>query len=124
MEKRTAIINTIYTTSITIARFSALVILVQSIRGRKQLHYKKKAHLLKKVILFTSKIIDIFKQKTVWPNHPSSVNHYKVHQCTNTIHVHQVNVTAVSLSSVFQVGSAHGISADSRVKHFRILRGD
>lgn len=124
MEKRTAIINTIYTTSIVSSSIFSIGDTGTINQSSKAIALQKEGASFKKSDTLYFKDYDIFEKKTVWPNHPSSVNHYKVHQCTNTIHVHQVNVTAVSLSSVFQVGSAHGISADSRVKHFRILRGD
>jgi spore germination protein PE len=123
MNNRTAIVNTIYTTAIPNSS-------IFSIGDTNIINQKSKAIALQKEVAnfkqsdnLYFKDYDIFKKKTVWLNKPPLVNHYKVCHGTDTIHVDQINLTALSLSSVFQVGSALNISADSRLKHFRILQG-
>ncbi|RDW18240.1 hypothetical protein CWR48_11690 [Oceanobacillus arenosus] len=124
MKKRTAIVNTIYTTSIANSSIFSIGDTHTINQKSKAIALQKEGEKFKQTDNLYFKDYDIFKQKAVWLNSPSVVNQYKVCNHANTIHVHQVNVTAVSLSSVFQVGNADEISADSRLKHFRILQED
>ncbi|RDW19926.1 spore germination protein GerPE [Oceanobacillus chungangensis] len=124
MEKRTSVVNTIYTTSIASSSIFNIGDSVTINQKSKAIALQKQSEYLSKSDNLYFKDYDIFKRKTVWPNIPTIINHYKVHHRTDAICVHQVNLTALSLSSVFQVGSAKDIAADSRVKHFRILQED
>lgn len=62
----------------------------------------------------------IFSRQAVWT--PRTVfinkrtfNHY------NSINVNRVSVTGVSQSAIFQIGSLTKVTADSRIKHERLL---
>ncbi|GGB39598.1 hypothetical protein GCM10011409_16390 [Lentibacillus populi] len=64
---------------------------------------------------------DLFTRPAKWLNKSSNVKQ-RIYHHEPSIHVQQAQFIGVDTSSIFQIGSIHKLSAEARIKHFRILR--
>ncbi|WP_197046583.1 spore germination protein GerPE [Oceanobacillus salinisoli] len=62
----------------------------------------------------------IFQREANWPDSQPNVIKRTVHH-NPYIHVNNASIIAASASSIIHVGNLNYLSAESRIKHFRIL---
>lgn len=124
MEKRTACVNQIKGSSISYSSVMAI--------GDTEIAQPKSSTIAvqKETPVFTRRDDVPFNNYSVftmpapaWPLKTVSI-HQQVHHHQSTIQVGNTRFTGADTSSILQVGSISKLSAESRIKHFRILESE
>lgn len=121
MQKRTANVNSIYTTSIVFSSIFNIGDTTLLDQHSKAIAVQKEAAVFTEADKLSFQDYSLFKQKANVPPRKHAV-HLNAFHHSKTINVQNVSIIGVSQSSVFQVGSINNISSEARIKHFRKLK--
>lgn len=121
MQKRTANVNSIYTTSIAFSSIFNIGDTSSLDQHSRAIAVQKEGAIFTKEDKLSFQDYSLFKQEANIPQRKQAV-HLSTFHHSKDINVQNVNIIGVSQSSVFQVGSINNIASEARIKHFRKLK--